>query len=536
MPNPEHPLPEQRPVTSSDKLGKSSIAKQGIYQSNYLIVIVCSVVCVALVILINQVFKIGYFSADSAYFDYTYKLIAAGYVPYRDFFLIHGPLAYWLCGLLQKCIGSTMGIPVFGVFVYLLLVASAVILGLSASDVADSSHSRTSSRWAVGIFSACIAGGWYRIAWFVPFGGRPKFLAIALLMLAVSAFAKKRSFLAGCLGALACWTWQAAAFQVAGIGIVWLAMAFSSRKLHMWGEIGKLILGGLLVSIVCLIVIFSQGTWNAFIENAVEFPLFYQIHTLEVRSHLPVNGFLRMFVPLGLLWKYVPISFLLIAFTAIIGLLMKMPKWQSFYRCGESPFLARSGIISLLVFGYFQLIFVTHGPGYVVPLLAPLGPLTGWILGSEYIKTKSHSRIALFMAVVLSIIMITHSSVSSYKQTSAYSVQTHMEVAKSLKQIIGKDGTALIIGDPVLKASIGGELIEPDVQWIYGRDRLIESKYEGGIMTYLSELIARKPNVVYISDRAGSIEEDLLQIMGVDYEILPDITWNERAVYVRVDN
>ncbi|MBL1218797.1 MAG: hypothetical protein D8M59_15055 [Planctomycetes bacterium] len=564
-----HTTPDTDDSTGTGRSGSTSLPEGGSPMRSRcrfgLVVWGVTILFVALVLLANRIWSLEYFSNDAAYFDYTYTLIGSGKVPYADFFVIHGPITYWVAGLFQAAGPSPIGVALLGIVGYVILVSSTISLAFRACG--SSELCRTNSpdaAWiprlvrcvSIAILVATVSGGWYLIAWFVPFGGRPKFLAVGLLMYAVTAMSSRRAILAGILLALACWTWQAAVVQAAGLVLVWTVLGLIKRSRTVWPDLLKLIIAGLIVSAVCILILFWQGAWQEFLEQAAEFPIKYQRHTLEVRN-FPARGIMRLLVPAGLLWRYLPKSFLVVVAASLLGWIMVLGRKASTrngsngqpaagrqQKIGESCVMtAQVGIITLLVFGYLQLVSVTHGPGYVVPLLAPFGPLAGWVACQACIGLKGRQKWMPPALLLISVLLLAHSTWQSYgrrspnpKQTDGpHGIAEYHAVADQLKERYPGPIRMVIHGDPRLRALLGGEPLEGDVQWIYGRYRYINATYEGGTGQYAEDLIAEAPDVVYISERALTIEPDMLQAMGDTYVRSPDLELAGRPLYIRVD-
>lgn len=553
-----------------------------------------SVVFVMAMLVIHQVWSLGYFSNDAAYFDYTYRHIGDGGVPYRDFFVVHGPITYWLSRLFQPFGPSAFGTGLLGVAGYLVLVASTISLAFRAcgTDRAGQVATRGTETYcsrlipesvSMAILAATVTGGWYLIAWFVPFGGRPKFLAVGLLMFAVSAMSTRRAVVAGILLALACWTWQAAIVQTCGLVIVWTVLGLTKRSRTVRADLIKLVIAVLCVSGGCALILVLQGAWDDFLQQAVEFPIKYQRHTLEVRN-VPARGIMRLLVPAGLLWKYLPKSFLIVVAASLVGWLVVVSRGAAKLngstassrpvalegQADSCVMTARAGIITLLAFGYLQLVSVTHGPGYVVPLLAPFGPLTGWIAWQANPELSKGRKWFGPVLVAISLLLLLDTTRQSYSNSSWLSIarsvlrgnwslvdgrrreiwqdlNDYQAVVDALRAKFPGPANVVVHGEPRLRALLGGEPLEGDVQWIYGRYDFLEGTYKGGsrqgggARIYAEDLIRpdpagrKPPDAVYVSERAGEIERDMVSAMGDEYAASPDIAIAGRPLYVRVE-
>ncbi|MFG0330244.1 MAG: glycosyltransferase family 87 protein [Phycisphaerales bacterium] len=529
------------PVATAPKPPRGSDPESpllALMRKKWLATLIGGAVCLIGAMIANRVWSIGFVSNDAGYFAYVHQLASDGYLPYRDYFVIHGPVTYWIAGIFERVFGDGVGRQVFGGIVILLLMSSAAWLAVFAvgkDTESDSDEARDPPRWlrfaAAGAVAAAVAGSWGRIIGFMPVGGRPKFLATALVMIAVGTLARRRPLLTGVLLGLACWTWQVAVFQATGLLLVWTIVSITRGRTQIGWVLLRVFAGGLLVSAVVSLIMLWQGVWPAFVEQVIEFPLKYQIDPWEARNpgQPKPTGFLRLVWIAQVGWTLLP---KIVTAAAIVGLLSCLI--VVFRERGRSrPEFAldfRWGIFAIFISSYVQILFVAHGPGYAAPLLAPAGAMAGWVIGS-FVAGRPWTKWAVFVvatAVAIAVIVI------AARPRRGDEPLRMVDFQRSAAPIIdlADGGEILVVGDPILRAVVDGPPREFDIQWVLGRTNQIAAEYPGGLEGFAAHLLSTRPPVVYLSERIGEFEPVMLASMGDAYVEHPTVRWNGRPVYV----
>jgi len=288
-------------------------------RSDLFISLTTALFLVILITVMNRSLTIDVQGDDAAYFDYTYGLKVDGHVPYRDFFVVQGPIMYWLHACFGRVLGGEIGKVTLGFTVYLFLVWSVTHLSLCASRSVirenQSSLEPIGKRWCIAGLTAVIAGGSNLVCWSIIFGNRPKFLATAFLVSGVIALSKRRAVFAAMFATLACWTWHAVSIQIVGTLLVWILFASrTSAYHHLWREFLRGLISAIGVSLLFILILARQHALADFINQIIIFPLRYQIHTLDARG-LQILGsdtLTHLLSPPLLLIKFLPPFFLFI--------------------------------------------------------------------------------------------------------------------------------------------------------------------------------------------------------------------------------
>lgn len=642
-------LPASAGTGAGDGVAPRCVAVPSRFTCWTLAIIAASLALIVSVI-VNRVNSIGYVSDDAAYFAYAIETMRTdGSRPYVDFFVLHGPIYFWIGEFAGAIADTEIVTPVIGVAIslFLLVMVARCAIGMtvrsasrgrvsgsaSASEggragprpteggtrtggaVAASLDDRAvagrspdapvegpraaprspmlpSERlmvtWpvllAVGLVAASLVIGWGHLVAFVPSGGRPKFLAIGLILAATLALSRRWLMFGGILIGLACWTWQVAVFAGSALILFWIirhtlirqeaVTVAAPRSRHImrhwrrtafpWQGLVRIGGGLMLVCAGCVALLAAQGRLSAFFEHAVVFPFVYQVGPWEARDLPDVPAGLRPLIPWGLLTKYLSTSSPAILALVAIGLGGAI--WVSVrrFREGETgPEVGLRWYVFGVVFGqHVQSAIISHGPGYVVAMLAPLSALAGWIVIMGVARPASRLRRgAPFAVLAVAAMMAAVFFINGRRPPEdAAEWQRRVEDARAIAVLAGSGGMprsanggaadsaqptgpaeamtaeVLPVGEPILRALIRGEPREFDVQWVFGRDAWLAAKWPGGQAAWAEQLLQRSPAVVVVSDRCATVEsllEDALRAGG--YQPTIAATWEGRPVWVRGD-
>lgn len=482
-------------------------------------------IALCLVVGLNRIDAFDLISADAAYFKTCLGLMRDGLAPYRDFFVMHGPVYFGVGALLSKVLPSVDAASwTLGAFSLWMMTSSVVWLTCLA--VTRGTEPRmTRHVWIAATLTAVLAISWAHLASFMPFGGRPKFLGLAWVLLSQVAMVRGRWSAAGAMLALACLTWQVLVVQAVGLTIAWVVIALyrGTPINRVTSAASRTVIAGVVSVAIVSMVIAMLGLWRPFVEHAVVFPLQFAVEPSVARAG-PERG-LR--APFQLFYRYVPpvitgVVLVGLAIHASIGLKMRSRRRAS---TDAGRFSAATlCLVGLVVLGATQSVLVTHGPNYVAPLILPLAGLAA--LGFSRVLA-SRGGVGVVGAIGIAMIALLAGRI-------APPVQPDRAAAKAIAALAGGGATdALIVGDPLLRTLVGGHPSEFDVQWVHGRIAYIADREPGGCEGFAARLMKGNPEVVYLAPRAADLRPMLEPWLSTGYETSETLRWGGEPIYVR---
>jgi len=470
----------------------------------------------------NRPFSTGP-TRDGAFFTYVARLATRGTLPYRDVFFIH---AFVHTGLLAAALATLgkVGLLLVGALVHLAMGAVAALLALGLVR-----ERAGRMRCVAGaLVASAVAVGWPFLGEFVVSGGRPKFLALALLAGMLLALSSRRCLLAGALLALAGLTWQPVAILAVGVVGGFLPGAWTRRGSASEADRapkGRLVLrfvtGGLFAGVPLLLLLVAGGCFEGFLEQAVGFPL-----RAPLRPHPGFVGRVRQVV--GLL----PLPVLVTGGIGILAtFLLPWLPGRGEHSSSRSGSLT-GGLLGWLAVYAVYLWFDLDARGDMVPFLIPVGALAGGALARIARSEGATQRLAvaslLFVWLSGGDLVLPHHSSEVYKESE----RLDPEKAQAIARLAGGE-PVLVFADPLVQNALDLDPLHPYLFWEEGTVSEIWRREEGGLPGFVDRCFRKRPKVVIVGRRALELLPAIGGRLQSGYEPSPDVERRMLPVWVR---
>ncbi len=466
----------------------------------------------AVALALNAPWSLAYASDDAAYFDLAHRFIHEGATPYRDLFILHTPLHYWVVSLASALFGPEAGQMVAGVCVAWLLGISLALAALHVAASLAASPLKATTAAVIAALAASPVVGWDRVLAFVPYGGRPNLLALALVTLAAVSLMRRSAAAMAVLLAGALLSWQVSA--VFALVLCVTALLWLSRA-----AIRPMALGLFLPGAAAVAALAVGGAFEDFIRQAVLFPLIHQVRPVEARA-----GESDLGMTLFMMLRITPPALLIVTALGAIGAVMI---WRT--RRARADSLPGAAAIGLLAAGVIPAVGLAHGPLYALNMAGPAALLLAAVIGAGIeglsCPWRRGAAISVTIAASAALVAVLPPAARPTRSEEAARYAALMDLAPS--------ESMLIVGDPVMQAYLGAPLISRDLQWIHGRDRFLEATHAGGLAGYARSLLASEPVLVYIAPRADALREAMGDVLDRQYVAVETLTVDERPVYLR---
>jgi len=433
---------------------------------------------------------------DGPWFAWVQAALDGGLVPYRDFFVLHGP-PYYVLHVARAAVGLDGPEGAWA-------TGFAILIGLAVATAGLAVRALPRPRGWAEMFVATIISATLVLAWgpgleFAAVGARPKHLALAVLGLAALTTARPGGLAAlatGALLALAAATWQPAVIPAAALALVRLRrgpVAIAGSELAA----GALLVGGVLV-----VGLAATGLLEACFRQAVEFPLRYQERPAPPDSRWHLGAWPGPAAPIAVLLMHLDPEFLLVAVVGLVGFLLLPSAGEDDRPASDDAASARRSIVGLLVGGAVLTMFVCHGPGYVLPLLVPLAAATGAAAG-HLSRRLGPMRVLPFAFLVAAGLLV------GGRRAAPDRVLGSEHDFTSIADEILPPCRVLILGDPALRYASGPPTAPPpehDVQWVFGRKAALAARHPGGVAAWVGGQLAEADLVaVIVTERASGM-------------------------------
>jgi hypothetical protein len=440
--------------------------------------------------LINRPWE-GVHLHDGAYYAYLAELQGRGFAPYRDVFLLQGPILVWLGGL-SVWLGGPIGLALLGASIAGLMTFGAVLLALEARGRGGSFVELLPA----ALVAWGVTTGWPFIGAFIVSGSRPKFLAVGLAALGVHLLCANRRVASGAAFAAACWAWQPGAVIAVGAVTGWVVARIAERGGDASRSVATMLAGVALgvgsVSAAAVALLAAQGSLEPFVEQAI---LSGPAHT--GRTFDPGAPFHRIAMLL-------PLPVLIVGGAGLAGVI-----GASLSRSGgvltPRARRVRAALLGWLV-AYLALLFVDlDARGDTVPLLLPLGVFAGMAM------SQLGNRVALSGQLAVAGLLcfwLAGGDMLSPLQHSPFPYRDGRSISRqaaedTLRAAAGRG--VLIFADPLLAQRVGEDPKHPYVYWEPGTVEHIRSTHAGGVDGFLDRLVEQRYGVVTVGPRAAAL-------------------------------